>query len=220
MNLSASPSDVMGAELRPLFATPFLVTQIEGAQAINEALRPVILDRRDRFPSARRSNDGGWQSDLDFEAWGGAAGARILAAARTLADGLTQVQTEAGLVGLPPVWTMNAWANVNGPGDANMPHHHPAAFWSGVYWLEAGEAAEPGGDCGGELEFMDPRGVLPAFYAPTLRYAISGCLSAGRSEFFTPRTGTLVLFPAWLVHSVRRYTGAGVRISVAFNLSI
>jgi len=66
----------------------------------------------------------------------------------------------------------------------------------------------------------DPRGVLPAFYAPGLRYALAGCLSAGGQDFFTPRAGVLALFPSWLVHAVRPYTGAGERISIAFNLSV
>jgi hypothetical protein len=30
----------------------------------------------------------------------------------------------------------------------------------------------------------------------------------------------MVLFPAWLFHAVQPYKGDGVRISVAFNLSI
>jgi hypothetical protein len=30
----------------------------------------------------------------------------------------------------------------------------------------------------------------------------------------------MVLFPAWLVHAVRPYSGPGKRISIAFNLSV
>lgn len=66
----------------------------------------------------------------------------------------------------------------------------------------------------------DPRGILPSFYAPNVKYAVPGCLSAGWTDFFTPKSGTLVLMPSWLVHSVRRYRGGGTRISIAFNLSV
>jgi hypothetical protein len=72
---------------------------------------------------------------------------------------------------------------------------------------------------GGEFEMQDPRGILPAFHAPRLRYAVPGCLSAGLSDFLVPRSGTLVLFPSWLVHAVRPYRGTGRRVSVAFNLA-
>ena len=85
--------------------------------------------------------------------------------------------------------------------------------------MNTGEAAD-GAPLGGEFEMQDPRGVLPAFYAPRLKYWIPGCLSAGGQDFFEPRTGTLALFPAWLVHAVRPYGGAGQRISIAFNLSV
>ena len=50
-----------------------------------------------------------------------------------------------------------AWANVNGPGDANICHYHPGAFWSGAYYVEDGGCAtDP--TLGGEFEMLDPRG--------------------------------------------------------------
>ena len=33
-----------------------------------------------------------------------------------------------------------------------------------------------------------------------------------------PRTGVMVMFPAWLQHGVRPYLGSGERISIAINL--
>lgn len=205
-------------EVKRLFPTPFVVAPVVDYEALNAQLARIILERVKGHASVQRSNAGGWQSDIDFPDWAGPPGEALLIAARRLADAFTAVDGEDGLEMGGPEWKVNAWANVNGPGDANRAHHHPAAFWSGVYWVDAGQV--DGADCGGQFEIQDPRGVLPAFYAPRVRYAVAGCLSAGGEDFFVPRTGVMVLFPAWMVHAVRAYSGPRRRISVAFNLSI
>jgi uncharacterized protein (TIGR02466 family) len=111
------------------------------------------------------------------------------------------------------------WANVNKSGHGNEFHSHPGSFWSGVYYVDdGGIAANP--SLGGELEFMDPRGPGPAMYAPQLAFALPGGLSVGANEVVHPRTGRLVMFPAWLLHQVRPYRGGAERISIAFNLSL
>ncbi|MCR0981592.1 2OG-Fe(II) oxygenase family protein [Roseomonas populi] len=212
-----------GFRLRHVFPTPLLVAPVNDAAALNARLRPAILARAAREGGVVRSNDGGWQSTDDFWSWSGPAGAALLEAATSLANRFTALRTPEGAArGGVVNWRSNAWANVNGESHANHPHHHPGAFWSGVYWVDAGdEAPEDGGEpgFGGEFEMHDPRGILPGFSAPQLRMAIPGCLSAGLTDYVAPQTGTMLVFPAWLVHGVRRYTGIRPRISVAFNLS-
>jgi uncharacterized protein (TIGR02466 family) len=212
-------ANITDIEVQRRYPTPFLVVSLDDTATLNAALRQTILGRLSADAGVGLSNNGGWQSTCDFPDWGGAAGDHLLDLARQVADNATALETETGLQGGGPAWKINAWANVNGHGHANHAHHHPAAFWSGVYWVDAGEG-ETDAPVGGEFEMHDPRGILPTFYAPSLRYALPGCLSAGGQDFFTPRTGTMVIFPAWLVHAVRPYTGTSRRISVAFNLSV
>jgi uncharacterized protein (TIGR02466 family) len=202
-------------EVRSLFPTPLLFAPVHEAAALNAMLERTILGHAAQNPGVDRSNAGGWQSEDDFAAWSGAAGVQLLELGRRLADTATGVMREGELARGGPDWKINAWANINRAGDVNLLHHHPAAFWSGVYWVSTGE-----GDMGGEFEMMDPRGVLPAFYAPQLRYALPGCLSAGGTDYLTPEAGVMVLFPAWLQHAVRPHTSAKPRISVAFNLCV
>ncbi len=110
------------------------------------------------------------------------------------------------------------WANINRTGHGNEFHSHPGSFWSAVYYVDDGGIdADP--SLGGELEFMDPRGPGPAMYAPQLAYGSAG-LSVGANETVRPRSGRLVMFPAWLLHQVRPYKGTAQRISIAFNLSL
>ena len=100
-------------------------------------------------------------------------------------------------------WKANMWANINRTGHGNEFHSHPGSFWSAVYYVDDGGIdADPA--LGGELEFMDPRGPGPAMYAPQLAFGSAG-LSVGANETVRPKSGRLVMFPAWLLHQVRPY---------------
>jgi uncharacterized protein (TIGR02466 family) len=205
------------ADLRLLFPTPVAVVDVPGLRALNGEFSQAILARRKSHPaSTDASNLGGWQSDWDMASWGGVPTQRLLDTIKGFANKLTV--TRRG----EPVnvaWRANAWANVNGPGNANEFHIHPGSAWSGVYYVDdGGIAANPA--LGGELELKDPRGAAPAMYAPHLTYAGPGGPSAGASELIRPKSGLLVLFPAWLYHQVRPYRGNALRISIAFNLSV
>ncbi len=202
--------------VRGLFATPVAAIALPDAEARNARLRQLILTRREQFPSIHSSNAGGWHSARDLADWGGADVAEILALAQSAATQLT-----ADRFGKPvrPDWVTQAWANVNGPGDANIAHYHAGSFWSGTYYVaDGGCAADP--SLGGAFEMIDPRGAAPAMYAPTLRFASEDGQSAGSGETILPKPGLLFLFPSWLYHQVRPYRGTELRISIAFNLGV
>jgi uncharacterized protein (TIGR02466 family) len=201
--------------VRALFPTPLIQAPLRAPEALNRALAEVVLGKAASDPGVQRSNSGGWQSHTDFADWGGEPGRALLSFAGQVVLGVTGMMRDDVLVSGAPEWKVNAWANINRAGDANRMHHHPAAYWSGVYWVAAG-----GPDEGGELEVFDPRGVLPGFYAPELRIRMSGYLSAGSTDYVTPKAGLMVIFPAWLQHAVRVHHSPDPRISVAFNFSV
>ena len=210
------PAIDVQVQLRTYFPTPVAVATLNGSAALNAELKRAILERVQAHPGVQHSNLGGWQSSWDFADWGGQPARAIIDAARALADKLTA--DRAGQPARVP-WRLNAWANVNRIGHANEFHTHPGAFWSASYYVDDGGIdADPA--LGGEFEIQDPRGVAPAMYAPLLAFAMPGGQSAGASELIRPKSGMLVMFPAWLSHGVRPYKGAGVRISVALNLSL
>jgi len=70
------------------------------------------------------------------------------------------------------------WAAVNGPGEFHGPHTHVGEYHVGVFYAQAGPSA-------GKLRFGDPRGHSPPF---------------GKTFFYTPKAGDLVIFPSWLSH--------------------
>ncbi len=202
--------------VRGLFATPVAALEVPDAAAVNADLEPVILRRRAETPTVQASNAGGWHSDRDILAWGGPRVAQIVDLGKGIAGQLTA--DREGNPARPP-WRVQAWANVNTAGHANVAHYHPGSFWSGTYYVaDGGCASDPG--LGGEFEMLDPRGPGPGMYAPTLKFAGEDGASVGGAETIRPKPGLLVLFPSWLLHQVRPYRGTGTRISIAFNLSL
>jgi uncharacterized protein (TIGR02466 family) len=159
-----------------------------------------------------------------MDRWGGAPAIKLMAIGRNLANRMTMDRKGNPGSGPHPgyfavTWHGNMWANINRSGHANEFHSHPASYWSGVYYVDDGGIAEDA-SLGGELEFMDPRGPLPAMFAPHLAIAMAGGLSAGATERIPPKAGRLVMFPSWMMHQVRPYRGTAERISIAFNLTL
>lgn len=213
--------DANAVRISKLFATPLASIELPDHAQLNAELRDMVLGHVASQAGVQHSNEGGWQSECDFLDWSGPAGAKLVEFARAFADALTvQSMPGLGLVHAQQDWKINGWANVNERGDSNLMHGHPGAYWSAVYWIDDGyDAGDAETDVGGLLEFADPRGIMPALLAPNLHMRIEGCLTAGLGHTIRPQTGTLVFFPAWLLHAVTRYEGSRPRISVALNFT-
>ncbi len=99
------------------------------------------------------------------------------------------------------------WANVNAPGGTHRLHSHPNNFLSGVYYLQVQAGADT-------INFHDPRAQTAIIRPPVTT------LTAYTTDQVVVRVvpGVLLLFPAWLQHSVDPNTSAENRISVSFNV--
>lgn len=98
------------------------------------------------------------------------------------------------------------WANFNPPGGLNSAHTHPNNYLSGVYYVRT-----PGG--ADIIEFTDPR---PAAVALMPRVKQLNRFNGNRMTVQV-KPGRLVLFPAWLSHSVPVNRTNEERVSIAFN---
>ncbi len=213
--MAETPKPSATVDIRPLFATPIAIATLPNAEKLNDALRATVLTRAETHPSTAHSNLGGWQSTWDIADWGGEEVRAILAFARQFADRLTADRQGKPA---PQNWQMNAWANVNRLGHGNEFHTHPGSVWSASYYVDDGGIADDP-SLGGQFEIQDPRGVAPAMFRPDLVPNVPGGASIGASEVISPAAGTMIMFPSWLSHAVRPYTGDSVRISIAMNLS-
>ena len=195
-----------------LFETPVVTDRIEDA-ALLDALRQAILARRETDPGMTASNLGGWHSKRDMTDWGGEPARSLARRVMALADRCTvDVGAEPGRERFR--WRAEMWANVSPPGAANAAHAHPGCYWSAVCHVDSG-----GEGGGGELVLHDPRMPMNRMNAPDLRFRRPGTAAEADEIAIRPEAGLIVLFPAWLTHSVRPYRGEGLRISVAMNLT-
>lgn len=187
-----------------LFPTPLIIDELEDAEALNAELEKTILERMNADSGIKRSNVGGWHSNTDLLKWGGPAATRIREHALKLATANTTTARGADLR-----WSIVGWANVNGPGAGNAPHIHGGNYWSAVYYVKVGEGE------GGRLRLHDPR--LPALrmHSPVLRFTDAG---PEITYQIPPKAGQMLLFPAWLSHSVEAWDGTDQRISIAMNI--
>jgi uncharacterized protein (TIGR02466 family) len=100
-----------------------------------------------------------------------------------------------------------AWATVLAQGAAHKAHSHPNNFLSGAYYLRT----HPGADT---INFHDPRIQTGIIRPPVVE------LTAENTDqvVVRVRNGTLLLFPAYLQHSVDASASAEERISISFNI--
>lgn len=201
----------------PLFATPVLTERWPGAGAWNDALLETIVRHKAEQPGVTFSNVHGWQSETDMLDWGGEAAQRLSEHVLAQCDAYTIDVREEGRRRF--VWLPEMWANVNERGASNQTHCHPGSQWSAVYYVQDGYGGSDDGSLGGELVFLDPRMPMVRMRDPDLRFRRPDSSVDHQESWIRPMTGLLVMFPAWLMHSVRPYHGEGLRISIAINIS-
>lgn len=200
-----------------LFPTPVILHDLDGADYLNQDLAERIQAKRAEDPGIKRSNYGGWHSEVDMMVWAEDAARILLGEAINVSSQQTADVHPHGKRDFE--FDAQMWANISGPGNSNQMHCHPGAMWSGVYYVDVGED-ETGVDVEGELLLLDPRFPMNVMYMPELvnKYA------DGKPQYaqvpIRPKNGRMVLFPSWLKHSVRPYIGTRERISIAFNLMI
>ncbi|HEX2095731.1 MAG TPA: TIGR02466 family protein [Longimicrobiaceae bacterium] len=195
--------------LRLLWATPLLARRLEGAGDLNARLERAILALRETDPGVQRSNYGGWHSggnlferpEPEFEELQGVV-------AQAVADCVAAVGTG---VGGEIDMTIFGAANVLERGGYHTYHVHTHCHLSGVYYVSTGEP-DPENPKSGTICFYEPR---PGGSMLHTRYL-------GFAEDFEvePEPGMVLVFPAFLGHSVHPFTGAGRRITVAFNATL
>ena len=197
--------------LVPLFAT-WIYHCEEGPKHLNRELERLTLRLMlNHENGARRSNAGGWHYAFDFFKLNEPVVAEFRAVMKEHVQAyLNHFRSQNRKKS--DFFRLEGWINVNRAGDCNVLHCHPGSFLSAVYYVKV-----PQGMKGGEIFFRDPRGPAVAMYeTPGIELPWVG---AGVGIPFTPATGHLLLFPAWLEHRVESFTGLGERISIAFNAS-
>jgi uncharacterized protein (TIGR02466 family) len=196
-----SASWIGASDVIPMF--PTLVWKVQLSAVRRQAIETSVLTRLDAMrPKAGTLAAGqGWQSDQTLQTLGefrdlvGCINDLAKSALRFLRVGAERFEITA------------CWANVLAPGAAHRMHSHPNNFLSGVYYVRT----HPGGDT---INFHDPRSQTGIIRPPVVE------LTAENTDQIVVRVadGTLLMFPAYLQHSVDANRSEQERVSISFNI--
>ena len=194
-----------GGQWQLLFGTPFYSTTLQNHPNLNRDLIKILDKEADaqaqksRGSFEQRSLVGtGWRTDDSFLQ-------RKTPAVVRLNKMLLEHAGKVAQFGQPRKLNLelhlSGWAVSLDVGGWMREHVHPLASWSGVYYIAVGDEDEEDGSSskdrtGGCLRLSDPR---PGSQMVTLGPNDHQFME---SRTVCPRAGLLVLFPAWLSHSV------------------
>ncbi len=109
-------------------------------------------------------------------------------------------------VGIAAFELTGLWLNVAARGGAVRVHNHPNNFLSGVYYVQVHNGANT-------INFHDPRPQTAIVRPP-----VTELTGYNTDQVVVPvEEGTLLIFPAWLLHSVDPNQSDRLRISMSFN---
>ena len=190
------------SEVLRFFPTLIWSNQIEDAKCIpmNSIFRKKLEDLVSASPDPEYS--GMWQTDHDLHTLPELEELNdyIMNATEKVIEFLELKQGAAEITG--------SWANISPSGISHRSHMHANNFLSGVYYV----SVPRGGD---RITFHDPRAQIHIVAPPVEN------INGYNSEYVNleVREGMLILFPAWLVHSVPANSADEIRISIAFNIN-
>lgn len=202
------------AQQMGLFETPVVYSELQGAEQLMTDLESSIRDQQKRDAGVQRSNWGSWHSDTDMLEWGGAAAKQLQSSAISVAKRMSHF---LGGSADDLDWSARMWANVTPHGGQNHIHAHPGNLWAAVLYLDMGRSSDDD-DVGGNFYLEDPRFPMCAMRETALRMVGSNGQPQQYEVDFKLVRGNLIVFPAWLRHGVRPYTGSRERISIAMNI--
>lgn len=192
---------IEASDVIPLF--PTLVWKVQLKAELHEAVDAKILTvvERLRRDVPKLGLGEGWQSD------------QTLHELEEFRDLISCVNSTAKNVlrflriGSDAFEITACWANVLAKSAAHKAHSHPNNFLSGVYYVRT----HPGADT---INFHEPRSQTGIIRPPVAE------LTAENTDQVVVRVknGTLLIFPAYLQHSVDTNMSEKERVSVSFNI--
>lgn len=182
---------------------PTLVWKVQLEENLQQAIDARILGalasmRRD-LPALAPSE--GWQSDKTLHQLEELS--ELVSCINKAAKSVLQFLR----IGYDAFEITGCWGNVLGKGAVHRTHSHPNNFLSGAYYVRT----FPGADT---INFHDPRSQTGIIRPPVVE------LTAENTDqvVVNVKNGTLLLFPAYLQHSVDANAGEEERVSVSFNI--
>ena len=187
----------------PIFPTIIHQFDVNGFDEIQNRLIDYAYNLREEDEGVCISNSGGWQSNSFYV---------------ENEDDVLQHFIINCLAGFPVIdesfnIKIDAWININKPGDYNIKHNHPTSDLAGVLWIKCPK------DCG-EIIFDTPTGFQSYNEINSYTDDFKNQNKIHHTCYFNPTEGRILIFPAHLNHRVRENKSNEDRISVSFNIRL
>ena len=167
-------------------------------EQIKKQLLKIVYDLEENVESNKKTNEGGYQKDLNC---------------RDLFSDLISedLHKYERLLNLNKKLKLdNLWCNINYKNSYNVSHVHPEVHFSGVYYLKTPK------NCG-KLIFTNPN----TFVRMHSEMEQASEHPDFKSHFYIePVQNLLLIFPSYLLHEVAINNSNEKRISISFNLCI
>ena len=192
------PRKIIKQEL--MWPTPYWHTMIwefmrsETKVTFNEDFTGWILGKMEKEQTVRKSNRGGWQSELQKP------DGEFLPLVKEIDEFCKNIN-----LGITETFIPQLWVNVNKKGDWNTIHQHGQYHLSGTYYVKVPKDS-------GRIVFRDPR---PAAIANTFT---NNRFDKGEFKNVNIVEGLLMIWPAYLDHFVEPSQTDEERISISFDI--
>ncbi len=195
---------------RPLTVSP--PGEFTTLRDFNASLTDFILGHPslEREPKAHATRNGWHTGELLADDCSASLGMRqvIEEAVESYRKSLLQADSHPFIASMPESYRLSGWAVVMHAQGHQVPHIHPKAWLSGVYYAAVPQAVSRGGqDQAGWIEFGRPREDLLQEPRPATRS-------------YQPEEGKMILFPSYFWHRTIAFASEERRISLAFDVIV
>lgn len=204
---SEQTTDSANVEVQWYFAVPIFSVLLPDFACHRTSLIDLIQNKRNCCKGVNKTNRKGWHSHDDMHQWNHEAISWMCSTVGEFAGSCIR-SLERGPDNFQLI-LKSAWANVNGAGCWNGPHHHLPHHWSAVLYIQTQDATavQDGEDRDGAIEFINP-------------IQLASCFGQPSGIGYRPQDGQVLLFHSALQHMVHPHFSGMERISVAFNFDI
>ena len=186
-----------------IFPVPIHIFDVNGFDEIKNELIDYAYNLKEKDEGVTISNYGGWQSSFFA----------INDESDLLQCFIINCLSEFPTIKKTTDMCIEAWININKPGDYNIKHTHPTCDLSGVIWLKAPK------DCG-NIVFDSPFAFQTHNEVESYTDDFKDSANYHHAYWLPAKEGRMITFPSHLEHDVQENLSNEDRISVSYNISL
>ena len=193
--------------MKILFTTVVHEVTVKNFKSIKKDQVNYVYEQKQRdSQGVSFSNVGGWQSGPSYSNFD-----NILLT--TITETLIPYFSNNVLDMSKKIQYNGLWMNINRKGDYNTSHDHAMCHLAGVFWLKTPK------NCG-NIHFFSPHSFTHGSEMQRYTEDFQKKTNVYSSYWFSPVEGSILVFPACLIHRVDSNQSDEDRISASFNLEL